>query len=132
MAHPIRWLILLTLGPALCGCGLGGPAHGPLDPNVAANVDMGFESFMPATVVIKAGQRVEWRNTSLITHSVSFDPETALTPANVALPQGVPPFASGDIAAGDVYVHTFTVPGTYRYICTHHEADGMVGTVIVQ
>lgn len=93
---------------------------------------MGFESFAPATVTIKTGQLVEWRNTSPITHSVSFNPKVAANPSDVALPTGVQPFASGDIAAGDIYVHAFNAPGTYRYFCTHHEGGGMVGTVVVQ
>ena len=33
--------------------------------------------------------------------------------------------------AGNVYSHTFTVPGTYKYFCRHHEDDAMFGTVIV-
>jgi hypothetical protein len=40
------------------------------------------------------------------------------------------PFDPGDIAAGAVYMHTFTVPGSYRYFRTHHESEGMVGAVI--
>lgn len=128
----IRWLILLTLAAGLSACGLGGPAHEPPNPRAAAVVDMGFESFTPATVTIKAGQLVEWRNTSPITHSVSFNPTAARNPADAALPRGVPPFASGDIAAGEIYSHTFTVPGTYRYFCTHHESNDMIGTVVVQ
>ena len=128
----IQRQLVLVLTIVLAGCGVGGPAHGPPDPHAAAVVDMGFESFTPATVTIKTGQLVEWRNSSPITHSVSFDPKAAANPGDVALPTGVQPFASGDIAAGNVYVHTFAAPGTYRYFCTHHEGSGMIGTVIVQ
>ena len=53
-------------------------------------------------------------------------------PASVLLPPGAQPFDSGDIPAGQVYRHTFTVPGEYRYFCIPHEDMGMVGTVIVQ
>ncbi|HYL32749.1 MAG TPA: plastocyanin/azurin family copper-binding protein [Stellaceae bacterium] len=116
----------------LAGCGVGGPAHGPPDARAAAVVDMGFESFTPATVTIKAGQLVEWRNTSPITHSVSFDPQAATKAGDAALPSGVQSFASGDIAAGNVYIHAFDTPGTYHYFCTHHEGGGMLGTVVVQ
>jgi plastocyanin len=127
-----RLIVALALVLPLAGCGAGGPAHGPPDARAAAVVDMGFESFTPATVTIKAGQLVEWRNTSPIAHSVSFDPQTAMKAGDASLPSGVQAFASGDIAAGDVYVHTFDTPGTYRYFCTHHEGGGMLGTVIVQ
>ena len=116
---------------ALGGCGLGGPAHQAAMPNAAAVVDMGFQSFSPATVNIHAGQTVEWRNTSVITHSVTDDPQLARTAGDAALPAGATPFSSGDIAAGNVYTYTFRTPGTYKYFCTHHEGDGMLGTVIV-
>jgi len=131
MKVPTVWLAAAAaLG--LAGCGLNGPAHGSPDARATAVIDMGFESFTPATVTIKAGQLVEWRNTSPITHSVSFDPSAAKTPRDAELPSGVQPFASGDIAAGDVYTHVFETPGTYRYFCTHHEGMGMVGTVTVR
>lgn len=123
---------MLVISLPLAGCGVGGPAHGPPDARAAAVVDMGFESFAPATVTVKTGQAVEWRNTSPITHSVSFDPKAAAKAGDAALPPGVMPFASGDIAAGNVYLHTFDAPGTYRYFCTHHEGGGMLGTVVVQ
>ncbi len=132
MKRIIRALSVSILPLLLADCGIGGPAHGPPDPRAAAVVDMGFESFTPASVTIKAGQTVEWRNTSPITHSVSFDPGAAMQRGDVALPSGVQPFASGDIAAGQVYEHAFATPGAYRYICTHHEGGGMIGTVIVQ
>jgi len=117
---------------ALSACGLSGPAHGPTASNAAAVVDMGFESYSPASVTIRAGDTVEWRNTSLITHTVTADPGRAKTPGDAVLPPGAQSFDSGDIAAGQVYQRTFTTPGTYRYFCTHHEADGMVGTVVVK
>jgi plastocyanin len=132
MKSAMRRLLVLACAATLAGCGAGGPAHGPPDSHAAAVVDMGFASFTPANVTIKAGQAVEWRNTSPITHSVSFDPKAATTAGDAALPAGVQAFASGDIAAGDVYLHTFTVPGTYRYFCTHHEGLGMTGAVVVQ
>ena len=125
-------LVVLAMALPLAGCGVGGPAHGPPDARAAAVVDMGFESFTPASVTVKAGQTVEWRNTSPITHSVSFDPNAAAKAGDAALPTGAQPFASGDIAAGNVYLHTFDMAGTYHYFCTHHEGGGMLGTVVVQ
>lgn len=123
---------MLAIALPLAGCGVGGPAHDSPDARAAAVVDMGFESFTPATVTVKAGQMVEWRNTSPITHSVSFDPKAAEKAGDASLPPDVQPFESGDIAAGDVYLHMFETPGTYRYFCTHHEGGGMLGTVVVQ
>jgi plastocyanin len=42
--------------------------------DAAAVVDMGFLSFSPATVNMRTGQTVEWRNTSIITHAVLCAP----------------------------------------------------------
>lgn len=92
---------------------------------------MGFESYDPLTVTVRAGDTVEWQNTSLITHTVTDDPKRAETAGDATLPPGAAPFNSGNIPAGQVYLHTFTKPGTYHYFCTHHEDDGMVGTVVV-
>jgi plastocyanin len=115
----------------LAGCGLSGPAHGPESPNAGASVSMGFSSFEPAAVHIKAGQSVEFRNTAVITHSVTDDPKLAEDAKDASEPAGAAPFNSGDIAPGQIFTQTFTVPGTYVYFCTHHEDMGMVGRIIV-
>ena len=115
----------------LTGCGLTGPAHDAPSPTAAAVVDMGFTSFEPEMVHIHAGQTVQWRNTALITHSVTDDKSVAEDPNDASIPAGATAFKSGDIPAGEVYSTSFTVPGTYKYFCTHHEGDGMVATVIV-
>ena len=115
----------------LAGCGSGGPAHGPVSPDAGASVEMGFTSFDPQIVHVRAGEKVEFRNTALITHSVTDDVRLAEDATDVAVPAGATPFNSGDLAAGKVFATTFPVPGTYKYICTHHEGMGMTGTVIV-
>jgi len=74
---------------------------------------------------------VQWRNTALITHNVSDDTAKAMNPNDASIPASATPFDSGDISAGEVYSQTFTVPGTYKYFCVHHEDHGMLGTVIV-
>ena len=50
---------------------------------------------------------------------------------NAVLPAGVEPFDSGAVEEEGTFSHTFTVKGTYKYVCVYHEAMGMVGTVIV-
>ena len=87
--------------------------------------------FVPAVANIKVGDTVHWANTYSTTHSVTFDPAAAVDKANVALPDGVAPFDSGNIEEDGNFSHTFTVKGTYKYVCVMHEAMGMVGTVIV-
>jgi plastocyanin len=127
-ARPILALATLL---AAAACGLTGPAHDAPMPEAAAVVDLGLMSFNPGTINIKAGQTVEWRNTSIITHTVTDNPPMAANAADSALPAGAIPFSSGDIPAGKVFAYKFTVPGTYKYFCTHHEGDGMVGTIVV-
>jgi plastocyanin len=118
---------------ALSGCGLGGPAYTPPPPGIDAVVDMttGMD-FAPAQLTIVQGQTVEWRNRSIMGHTVTADPRLAKNPANVALPAGAQPFNSGNIAPGQVYRRTFTVPGMYRYFCIPHEGQGMVATLHVR
>ena len=83
----------------LVDCGLGGRAHGPASPDASAAVDMGFSSFQPEAVHIRAGQMVEWRNTSIITHSVTNDSRAAPKPQDASIPAGATAFSSGDIPA---------------------------------
>jgi plastocyanin len=87
--------------------------------------------FVPATVNVRLGDTVTWTNPGLITHTVTFDPAQAANNDEVALPAGVAPFASNDMEEDATFSHTFTVKGTYKYVCKYHEAMGMVGTVIV-
>ncbi|MBA2588014.1 MAG: hypothetical protein H0U98_05240 [Alphaproteobacteria bacterium] len=87
--------------------------------------------FVPETVTVKAGDTVKWTNPHNISHTVTFDPSKAATAANAALPAGVEPFDSGAVEEEGTFSHTFTVKGTYKYVCAYHEAMGMVGTVIV-
>jgi plastocyanin len=87
--------------------------------------------FVPGTVNIKSGDAVHWTNAYSTTHTVTFDPAKAATPGNAALPAGVAPFDSGNIEEDGSFSHTFTVKGTYKYVCVLHESMGMIGTVIV-
>ena len=124
IVYPLSYGLGILAVVGLAGCGLGGRAHGPASPNASAVVDMGFSSFQPETV--------EWRNTSVITHSVTDDRRSASKSQDASIPAGATPFSSGDIPAGEVFAASFPVPGTYKYFCTHHEGEGMVGTVVVE
>ena len=110
-----------TVGPAL--------AQGKTVEATMRNDPRGI--FVPDTVNIAKGDTVNWTNSGLITHTVTFDPDQAVNREDVALPAGVAPFASSDMEEDATFSHTFTVKGTYRYVCKYHEAMGMVGTVIV-
>src|SRR5881227_3494291 len=81
-----------------CGCNSSNPATGnaanstTTSSGSAAVVAMNFHSFDPNSVTIRSGQTVEWKNKSLIWHTVTADPKLAKRSEDVALPQGVEPF----------------------------------------
>jgi plastocyanin len=88
--------------------------------------------YRPNSVEIRAGQTIEWQNEGQVSHSVTDDPARANTPGDALLPADVKPFNSGNVMPGGRFRHTFTKPGRYRYFCLTHEADKMIGEVIVE
>jgi plastocyanin len=88
--------------------------------------------YQPSSIQIVSGQTIEWKNDGQVSHSVSDDPARAWDPVDAMRPPGAPPFSSGNILPGGRFRHTFTEPGRYRYFCRTHEADRMVGEVIVE
>ena len=72
--------------------------------------------FNPATVTVKAGDKVTWTNNDTVGHDVTGDD-----------------FDSGDpggLQNGDTFAHTFDKAGTFDYVCTVH--PGMEGSVTVK
>lgn len=122
-----------TFTQILAGFGLSAAAVPALAQAKTVEVSMGRGKmvFLPASVAINVGDTVKWTNPAVVLHSVTFDPSMSAKPGNVVLPEGVAPFDSGDMQQDGVFSHTFTVKGTYKYICKMHEAMGMVGTVVV-
>jgi plastocyanin len=88
--------------------------------------------FLPDTVRVKVGERVRWRNTSDIVHTVTADPTRAELVGSVRLPEGAPGFDSGDLRPGEEFVHVFQHAGEYVYFCVPHERAGMIGVVRVE
>jgi plastocyanin len=88
--------------------------------------------FMPMTVTIHKGDTVEWINNAASLHSVTTNPEVAQDPKDVSLPKDAKPFDSGFMPPGAKWSYTFTVPGTYKYLCLPHEKDQMTGIVVVK
>jgi plastocyanin len=128
----LRWLLLVAV--ALAAVAVASGAAPAADPGSApaATVEMsGRMRYEPASVRIRAGETVLWRNASTLTHTVTADRAQARLPESVQLPRGAPPFHSGMIGPAGSWRYTFTVPGTYRYFCVPHETQGMVGTVEV-
>lgn len=120
--------VVLVLS-VLTACGSSGPAYQPPSADVAAAVEMSGFSFTPAMVRIQAGETVEWRNKSIFTHTVTFEPANT---SEVAAPTGERSVDSGEIPAGGVFRHTFVSPGTFQYICRPHHILGMTGAVVVE
>jgi hypothetical protein len=73
--------------------------------------------FTPATVAINQGEKVTWTNGGGF-HNVLFDDGQF----------DMPPDPSETAWS---YTRIFAQPGTYRYVCEAHVAQGMIGTVVV-
>ena len=71
-------------------------------------------AFSPASVDVKVGESVTWKNEDSATHNVEGD-------------GGI---SSGDLANGQTYTKTFDTAGTYAYKCAIH--PNMTGTVVVK
>lgn len=125
-------LTMASLGvlPVLQACS-NGSAHesGDETPVIEMNDQMRFE---PASLVIRVGQTVTWRNVGAMVHTSTCDPERAQRPEHAALPDGAEPWDSGLIRAGESWSRSFDLPGDYTYFCTPHEAGGMIGSLTVE
>jgi plastocyanin len=134
-----RWLALLlacvALGVVVAGCGnsdddgggssdaqktkqgsSGGGGGGGSGSAGGAEVSMEGIKFNPASVTVKAGDKVTWTNKDSVGHDVTGDN-----------------FKSGDSGGmqnGDTFSQTFAKKGTFDYVCTVH--PGMKGSVTVK
>ena len=95
--------------------------------------------FTPSQITVKVDTTVTFRNEADDAHTVTAYEDD--------LPAGAGYFSSGTfgseaeardglseslIKKDEVFEWTFTEPGTYRYFCIPHEADGMTGTIVVE
>ena len=133
-----RWLALLlacvALGVVVAGCGnsdddggdssdaqktkqgSSGGGGGGSGSAGGAKVSMEGIKFNPASVTVKAGDKVTWTNKDSVGHDVTGDN-----------------FKSGDsggLQNGDTFSQTFDKKGTFDYVCTVH--PGMKGSVTVK
>jgi len=107
-------------------------AAGQIQPAAVVDMTGSLLVFEPATIEIKAGQTVVWKNSSREVHTVTADPGQATNRQDVELPKGAKMFDSGFLNPSQTYEHTFRTPGTYRYVCTLHEVQRMIGQIIVK
>jgi plastocyanin len=110
--------LLLLLSAMAIACGYSATTSPPPPPPQGNVVDaIGATAWNPSTITIKAGDAVDFRNSTGITHNVQFD-------AMSGRPDNVGNFASATRSV------TFTTPGTYTFHCGIHPV--MQGTVVVE
>jgi plastocyanin len=88
--------------------------------------------FRPARISVRVGQRVVWRNTGSVAHTITTVRAKASRSADAAVPRRAQAWDSGFVGAGERYARRFTIPGVYRYFCIPHEGARMVGTIVVK
>ena len=88
-------------------------------------------TFDPPVARITAIDTVVWVNAGAVPHTTTADPSAAGNPDNVALPQGAATWDSKFLNSGETFQQIITVAGDYTYLCTLHEAAGMVGRLEV-
>ena len=120
-------IAVVVMGIAACSKSGSDPApstpNTPTNPNNPSNPTTGGASvsisgfaFSPASVTIKAGEAVKWKN-------ADAQPHTATDVAGG--------FDSGTLNQNDTYSHTFATAGTYTYKCIIHSTMA-TATVVVQ
>jgi plastocyanin len=103
-----------------------------IKPAVVVDMTGSLLVFEPAIIKVKAGQTVMWKNSSREVHTVTADDRRAVDAKDVELPKGAERFDSGFLNPGRTFEQTFRTPGIYRYVCTLHEAQRMIGQIIVK
>ena len=118
-------LVVIVLAIAACS-GTASPTSPAAAPSTAASaqasaggsgsnaVEIKNTAFNPATITVKAGDKVTWTNNDGFAHTVTLDDNSV---------------DSGNFNAGSTFDHTFAVAGTFAYHCKIHSS--MHGTVTV-
>lgn len=104
-------LAAAAMGPALAG----GKTHVVIIENMV---------FTPATLTVKRGDSVVWRNKDVVPHTAT----TTGTGKGKGTAKGR--FDSGNIAAGKSWTHAMRTAGRFDYICNYHL--GMKASLEVQ
>ncbi len=123
--------LVIVLGPAASAQSRHSAARRAAAPAIVKMVGDQL-TFDPPKLVIRRGQTVEWQNQSNQLHNIVDDAAKATNKADVGMPAGATPFDSGLLKPGQNYSHRFTTRGTYRYVCTLHEVQGMKGEIVVK
>lgn len=82
--------------------------------NTSTTISMSYTAFSPATLTVKTGTTVTWKNDDNMTHTATANGGS---------------FNTGDIAPGASKGVTFATAGSFPYHCNYH--SGMTGTIVV-
>ncbi len=85
------------------------------------HVDMFDTYFSPASLTVAKGATVTWVNKGAVTHT-STSGADGVADGN---------WASGNMAPGDSFQHTFDAAGSFHYFCQYHWMLGMQAMIIV-
>ena len=106
---------------------LGSPAS---EIEVEMKTDEDGSHFVPHVVHVEPGGTVEWVVASDAHDTTAYHPETHGSQQRI--PDDATPWESELLSEdGETFERTFDREGVYDYVCTPHEGDGMVGTVVV-
>lgn len=83
-------------------------------------VEMGDDFFAPDEITVTAGATVTWQ--------ISQGENNHDVVSTESLFRSKSPMVRGV----DVFTFTFTSPGEYRYVCSYHIPQGMIGKVVVK
>lgn len=86
--------------------------------------------FSPASVCLKAGGTITWKNVGNIFHTTTDSKSLAANAADAQLPSGASSW-NHPLNAGSSWSLKLTVAGTYKYFCIPHETLGMLGQITV-
>ena len=119
------FIVVIVLAIAACS-GAASPTAPAAAPSTAASaqasaggsgskaVEIKNTAFNPATITVKAGDKVTWTNNDGFAHTVTLDDNSV---------------DSGNLNAGATFDHAFAAVGTFAYRCKIHAS--MHGTVTV-
>lgn len=86
--------------------------------------------FSPASICLKVGGKVTWKNTGTIAHTTTDEASLAAKASDAALPSGATGW-NHPLGPGTSFTLKFTVAGLYKYFCIPHETLGMLGQITV-
>lgn len=123
--RPVSWTFMAAT--MLLGCGGSSPTNygGNV---VAATVTIQDFSYTNASVSIKAGEEISWKNDGPSSHTATSDTPGIFNSGTLAPPTGGDPYGGGGVPGG-TYKVKLNAPGTYTYTCGFHPT--MHGTVNV-